>query len=129
MSKPIILEKQAMSVVEVKDALKKIQKRDEELNFRANRTLEYVNEVAQLKSKEAKELLTKLQEMDVPRMKDNFLKKIIDVLPTSDKAMQTLVTDHSLTVSKENIKKMASTVAKYLPKEKATKKKAEKKEE
>lgn len=129
MTKPEVLEKTAMSVVEVKEALKKIQKRDEELNFRSNRTLEYVNEVAQIKPKEAKEMVKKIKELEVPRLKDEFIKKIVDIMPRSEKSMQSLITDQSMTVSKENVKKIAAIVAEFVPKEKGAKKKAEVKEE
>ncbi|MBR9693087.1 hypothetical protein GOV07_04120 [Candidatus Woesearchaeota archaeon] len=112
--KPEIIEKRPMNVVQVKDALKKIKKRDEELNFRSNRTEEYVNAVAKLKSKEAKELVKKLEDLGIPRLKPEYIHKIIDTMPTSEKHLKVVLQGYTLSVSGENQKKIFAVVKGYL---------------
>lgn len=109
-----ILEKRPMNIPEVKEALAKIKKRDEELNFRATRTEEYVNEVAKLKPKDAKELLKKLEELDIPRLKPEFIHKIVDTLPKNEKHLKVVLQGYTLTVSNDNQKKIMGVVKDYL---------------
>lgn len=116
MSKPELIEKRPMNVVEVKEALKKIKKRDEELNFRATRTEEYVNEIAKLKAKEAKELVEKLEKLNIPRLKPEYIQKIVDVLPLNEKHLKVVLQGYTLSISGDNQKKIMAVVKAYLPK-------------
>jgi DNA-directed RNA polymerase subunit F len=119
MSKPEIIETKPMNVVLVREALKKIRKRDnDELNFRATRTEEYVNAVAKLKQKEAKELVEKLEGLQIPRLKPEYIHKIVDVMPASEKHLKVVLQGYALAVSGENQKKIFETVQEYLPKKK-----------
>ncbi len=112
--KPEIVEKRPMNVVEVKEALKKIKKRDEELNFRATRTEEYVNAVAKLKAKEAKELVGKLEALGIPRLKPELLQKIVDTLPQNEKHLKVILQGYALSVSGENQKKIFGVLKEYI---------------
>ncbi len=117
MSKPEILEKRPLNTTLVKEALKKMKKRDnDELNFRAQRTEEYVNAVSTLKPKEAKELVEKLEKLDVPRMKPEYVHKLVDTLPKNEKHLKIILQGYALPLSAENQKKIMDTVAEYLPK-------------
>jgi DNA-directed RNA polymerase subunit F len=116
MSKPEVLEKRPLNIVTVKDALKKIKKRDEELNFRSARTEEYVNATARLKSKEAKELVEKLEALEIPRLKPEYIQKIVDVLPVNEKHLKVVLQGYTLSVSGDNQKKIMTVVQEFLPK-------------
>lgn len=111
-----IIEKQPMSIPLVKEALKKIEKRDEELNFRANRAMEYVNETASLSPTKAKELIKKIEGLDLPRLKPEHIHKIVDVLPRSDKQLKVVLQGYTLTVSLENQKKIMKVLEEYIKK-------------
>ncbi len=112
--KPEIIERRPMNVVEVKEALKRIKKRDEELNFRASRTEEYVNAVAKLKPKEAKELVEKLEKLDIPRLKPEYIHKIVDTLPQNEKHLKVILQGYALSVSGENQKKIFAVLKEYV---------------
>ncbi len=117
MSKPEILEKSPMSIPEVKEALESINKElaeDEELNFRAGKTLEYAQELATLKPKKAKELYKKLLELDIPRFKELHAQKVVDILPQSDKQVKMVLGSYHMTISNENAKKIVSAVKEFL---------------
>ncbi len=117
MSQPEILEKRPLNLALVRESLKRIRKRDnDELNFRATRTEEYVNEVTRLKAKEAKELVEKLEAMEIPRLKHEVIHKIADVLPKNEKHLKVLLQSYTLAVSTENQKKIMSVVEEFLPK-------------
>ena len=114
MVKPTILEEKPMNIVEVRDELAKIEKRDKELTFRANKTKEYLNSIVTLKTKESKELFKKIDELGVPRLKEVHIHKIIDVLPGSVEELKTIVQSFTLTVNQDNMKKIIKVVSEYV---------------
>ena len=116
MSSLDILEKTPLCITEMKQELAAIKKRDEELNFRAQRAEEYVNELASLKPKQSKELTEKLRALDLPRLKENHIKKIVDILPVNDKHLKMVLSGYTLTVNQENMKKIIGVVKEYQPK-------------
>jgi len=113
MGKPEILEKAPINIVEVKQALEKIKKTDEELNFRAQKTEEYVQELAKIKPKQAKELYDKMIALDIPRFKEQHAHKLIDLMPTSEKQVKMILTSYHMTIKNDDVKKIANTIAEF----------------
>lgn len=114
MTKPEILEERPISCAEVKDLLTKIQKRDEELNFRSNKTMEHLQQVNILSKTKAKELEKKLRDLDIPRLKDVHIIKILDLLPRSLEDLKVVLQGYTLTVKGDNQKRIVSAVKDYL---------------
>ncbi|MBW3019966.1 hypothetical protein KY334_01610 [Candidatus Woesearchaeota archaeon] len=112
--KPKIIEEKPMSMVEVKSELQKIKKRDEELNFRANKTEEYFNSFMTLSAKDGAELKEKLTALDVPRLKEQHIIKIIDTLPTSEDELKMILQGYTITINKENADKIVKSVSEYV---------------
>jgi DNA-directed RNA polymerase subunit F len=115
MSKPEVLEKKSMNLSELKEELSNIKKRDGELSFRGNKTEEYVKEFAVLKLKEAEELYKKIEGLNVPRLKDTHINKIIDLLPRSVDELKVVMQGYAVPVTNDNLKKIVDAVKKYLP--------------
>ncbi len=90
---------------ELKDHLKKIEEREKELNFRANKTKEYLNMAATLKLKEAKDLKKKITELNVLRLKDKQIVKLLNILPQDMDSLKMVLSSESVT-SKEDLKKI-----------------------
>lgn len=120
MSKPEILEKSPMNVVQVNDALERIKASEEglELNFRAAKTEEYAQDFSKLKLKDANALVEKLTALDVPRLKDVHIHKLVDLLPQSEKMVKIVLSGYHLTVSQENIKQIVDVLGEYADKRK-----------
>jgi DNA-directed RNA polymerase subunit F len=110
-----VIEKIPMNVVQVKEALEKIKGSEEglELNFRAAKTMEYAEDFAKIKPKAAKELLEAIQALEVPRLKDMHIHKIIDLMPQSEKSVKVILGSYHLTVTGENVKKIADLVVEH----------------
>ena len=104
-----------ISMADVKQEIKKIKKRDEELNFRAVKVEEYLDTFTQLKKKDADELKKALEKLEIPRFKDVHIIKIGDMLPANVDDLKMLLQGYTITVNKENLEKIVSTVKKYLP--------------
>ena len=74
-----IISETPINIYHLKKELERMKKRDNELNFRANRTEEYLNQIAVLKN--ADELFRKIISLNIPRLKEQHVHKIIDITP------------------------------------------------
>ena len=115
MSQPEILEQRPITIAEVKDTLKKIQKRDEELTFRGGKTQDYVNEVPTISMTKTKELMKKINDLEVPRLKDIHITKIVDTMPESPEHLKIILSGFNVTIVKDNLKKIVDVVDEFRP--------------
>ncbi len=115
---PKIISEEPMNMATVKVELEKIRKRDTELNMRANKTEEYIHQCFILKKKEAEELYEKINKMEISRLKDIHIHKIIDIMPATAEELKSLLTGYTISLSGENLKKILDAVAEYLPQKK-----------
>lgn len=116
MAKPEILEETEASMFDIKQDLENIKKRDKELNFRAEKTQEYLNAFVKIKKQDYDALLKDLRSLNVPRLRDLHIFKLIDIMPKSPDEVKTIIQAYSITINNDNIKKISDTIAKYLPK-------------
>lgn len=116
MTKPKVLGEAPMSIPEVKAALDRIKERDKTLTFRGNKAEEYVSQFTLIDAKKAKELEEKILAMNIPRIRDLHVKKIIDVMPKTAKDVKTVLQGYAITVKQEHMKQIADAVAEVAPK-------------
>jgi DNA-directed RNA polymerase subunit F len=114
MSNPKILEETAISMAEIKNELSKIKKRDKELNFRSNKTDEYLKQFTLLDLKTSQEVSKKIEDLAIPRLKELHIKKIIDILPSTVDEVKAILEAYPITVTNENMKKIAKVVSEYV---------------
>jgi len=98
----------------LKAELQKIKERDGELNFRAQKTLEYLEQFCRISEKKAAELMEKLLALNVPRLRDMHYNKIIDIMPTHMNDVKVALQGYNITVTNDNCKKIADTVAEFV---------------
>jgi len=113
-----ILNKTPLSLAEVKSKIASLKKRDAELNFRANKVNDYISAHNILSQKSAKELETKLTELEMSRIKDIHIKKIIDLVPETTDDLRTILSSYNISLSSDNMKKIIDVVKDYVPKKK-----------
>ncbi len=111
---PEIIKEVPISIYELKKEINKIKKRDEEMPIRVGKTEEYLNQFANLTYKDAGALEEELKSLNIPRLKDKQIKKIIDLLPASVEELKIILQGYTLTVSKDNMAKIISVVKKYI---------------
>lgn len=117
MARPEVLGETPITISELKAKLSKVRKRDEELNYRANKTEEYINQLFSLDEKKAKELREKLEGLGIPRLKIEHIVKIIDLLPTTANDLKVILQGFTVSINADNGKKIVDVVAKYAPKD------------
>ena len=113
-----VIEEKPISLSMLKDEIKDIKKRDEELGFRTAKVAEQLEVVKILKEKEAQELFAKLEKLNVPRLKEAHIFKIIDLLPSSLTELKNIISGYSLTITNDNLEKILEVVLEYSSKKK-----------
>jgi len=108
MTQPTIVKEEAINIYEVKDALKKIESNEAELSFRSARTKEYIESISQINSKKAKEIKKKIIELEIPRFKEEYISKIIDVFPVDTEDLKQLIASFNITLKEDTIKQIIS---------------------
>jgi len=108
-----IVEQTPINVSELHAEMKRIQKRDETLGFRAQKTVDYLESISPLSQKKAEELYKKLEELGVPRLRDIHFHKLVDTRPVTPKDVKIVLQGYNVTVSQENCKKIADVCGEY----------------
>ncbi len=105
-----VIKETPITIVELKQKIEQIKKKEKEPNLRVQKTEEYLNLFVHLKLEKAKELKEKIVKLDVPRLKDEHITKIIDILPMEVDDLKSLLQGYTITVSKENLQKIVEVI-------------------
>ena len=106
-----IISETPISAADVLADLESIKQKDGELNFRAARTHEYLSQFITMKPAEAKKLVAALKELNVPRVREQHIVKLVDVLPTTPADIKTVLQGYAVTITNDNLQKMADVLA------------------
>ncbi|MBW2968691.1 hypothetical protein KY304_00650 [Candidatus Woesearchaeota archaeon] len=109
-----IISETPLNLVEVKEHIKKIQKRDKELNFRTQKTLDYLNPIAKMSLKQANELKKSLEKLNISRLRDIHVQKLISVLPVNEDDVKVVLQGYTLNLKKDDVKKIAETIKSFV---------------
>ena len=114
MSDTQIISEAPINTYQLKKELERIKKRDNELNFRANRTEEYLHQITALKN--ADELFDKLMKLNIPRLKEQHVHKILDIMQATLNELKVVLQSYTITVNNESMKKIVDTINDFLEK-------------
>lgn len=115
MTKPNIIEEKEIPMFEVKKEFAKIKKREQEPNFRVQKTEEYINTFVKITPAQGQELVDKLKALEIPRLHDKHIFKIVDILPKTVDELKVVMQGYTLTINNDNLKKIVKTVEDYIP--------------
>ncbi|MBI4149078.1 hypothetical protein HY491_01395 [Candidatus Woesearchaeota archaeon] len=115
MNDPKVVSEMPLSLSELRQHIELIKKRDKEPNMRVVKTDEYLQTFAPLEPAKAAELKEKIRKLEIPRLKEEHMSKIIDILPKSVEELKAIVQGYIVTISKENMKKIVDAVQEYVP--------------
>ncbi len=100
-----------ISVPEMKENIDAMKKRDKELNFRAKKVEEYLNNVP--KTKTYKDLKKDLESAGITRLKEKHIALIINILPKDIDSLRTILSGENLTLKQEDLDKIMNIVNKH----------------
>ncbi len=104
-----MLEEAPLTLVEVREKLENMKK-GQDLSFRGNRTHGYVTKFAKGKQAEVEEMKKKLKALDIVRLKDRHIAKIIDICPEDPETLKAILSGESITVKQEDLQKVLECV-------------------
>lgn len=103
MGRPEFIEEHPVGLVEVKTSLDAIEKRDGELNYRSNKVKEYMDSFGGgLSISKKEQLKKKLLELNLVRIKEEHIIKIIDFLPKTANELKVVLMAYPLSLPKKD---------------------------
>ena len=118
MVKPEIISEKPVTITELKQEIDKIKNRDKELNFRVGKTEEYLSHFMTLSKAKEDELIKKLEKLNIPRLKDIHITKIVDIVPKTVDELKIILQGYTITVNNDNIKKIVDIIKEFAEKKK-----------
>ena len=101
-----------VSISEVKNILKKIEKDRKEMLYEQKIALEHAHKFAKLSVKKAEGLIKELLKLEF--LHEIHAYKIADILPSTEDDVKTIFAKERITLSENDIKKIIDLVNKYL---------------
>lgn len=110
--RPEIISEKSITISEARADLARIKAREGELSFRSTKTEEYLNQFATLEEKKARDIQKKVEALNIPRIKESHICKIIDVMPANLIDLKAALQGYTLTIKDENLKKILEIIEK-----------------
>jgi DNA-directed RNA polymerase subunit F len=108
---PKILSQSPVSLAELKEDIAKMKKREgDEPSIRITKMEDYLNAFSPLSAAKQKELIASIKKLDVPRLKDEHVIKISDLLPKTVDELKVVLQGYVVSVTNENLKKIVDAV-------------------
>ncbi|HLD15858.1 MAG TPA: hypothetical protein VJB94_04750 [Candidatus Nanoarchaeia archaeon] len=101
-----ILNENPITLTELREKLKEIKKRDKELTFRANKTLEYIEVFSNVKVEKAASLRKSILDLSIGRLKERHIVKVVDVMPKDIDSLKAIFTGENLTLKADDLVKI-----------------------
>ena len=102
MPTPQFIEEKPLCLADTQEILKHIQKRDIELNYLSNKAKEYLDNFVTITAKQKEELYKKLKGLELTRLKEEHIMKMLDFLPKTDKELRAALVAYPLSLSKKD---------------------------
>ena len=100
----------SLSMVEIKEILDKIKKRDKELTPRGIKTHDYISKLTKSTTKQINELREKINKLGISRLKEKHINKIIDINPKDQDSIKSILNAENITLKQEDITKLVETL-------------------
>jgi len=100
-----------VSISEVKNILKKVEKEREELLYEQKIALEHSQKFAKLPVKKIDELIKELSKLDF--LQEIHAYKIADLLPQTEEDIKTIFAKERITLGESEVKKILELISKY----------------
>ena len=102
-----VINENSLNIYELKDKMDNIKKRDGALTPRGIKTYDYISKFVK---KDFKKLKEKLIELNISRLKDKHINKIIDILPKDIEELKSILSGENLTLKQEDLTKIIETI-------------------
>ncbi len=101
-----VINEKPLTMAELKEKLEEIKKRDKEISEKTQKTLIYLNKFTNVKEKEALKLKEDLINLNIPRIKEKHIIKIIDLMPKDIESLKLIFSIDNVTVKQEDLQRI-----------------------
>ena len=105
MSEISVVTENPITMAELKDRLSELKKK-QDLSFRGNKTLDYLNIFSKASNKDVDGMKEKLKALELVRLKERHIVKIIDIMPENAESLKTLLANENITLKEEELTKI-----------------------
>ncbi len=109
-----INKKEPISLAEIKEILSKSKKEAKESeNKKVEKLLEYINKFIKISPENAKKLKEELKALDITKLDDEHIVKIIDIMPEDSDDVRKIFVGSTLSLNQNEIQKLLEVIGKY----------------
>ncbi len=112
MVNPEIIEETPLCLIDVKAAMDAIEKRDTDLGLLSQKTKEYLEAFVERSPKDAKDLRKGIDSLEITRLKEEHICKIIDFLPINVEDLRIVLQGYNITLPKKEMEAIVAEVKK-----------------
>ncbi len=105
-----MIEQKPIALADIKENLDNAKKKTKELNFRAEKVHTYLIEFTTLSKKEADEMYEKLKALNMSKLRDRHIVKILDILPADMDGLKTLFSGEATSLKSEELKQILGVI-------------------
>lgn len=113
MSNYELVEMQPISRTEAQDVIKKKEK-DFELTYREDKIKEYLKKGIKLNLKDFNEAKEKIIALEIPRLDDESIIRILDIMPKNGTELRAIVSSSGIVLVDENVTKITNILKSYI---------------
>ncbi|HLC57201.1 MAG TPA: hypothetical protein VJH95_01370 [Candidatus Nanoarchaeia archaeon] len=101
-----IINEVPLSMVEAREMLKELKGQEKELPVRLNKTMEYLAQYTKADMKKVNELKEKLNKLEIARLRERHIIKIIDIMPKELDGLRLIFSGENVTLKQEDLQKI-----------------------
>lgn len=105
-----LISERPLTLAELADSLDNVKKRDKDLTPRAQKTYEYLKKFTKSTKKDVEKLRKSLEELNISRLKDKHLSKIIDLQPKEVDLLKIILNTENITLKQEDLNRIIETI-------------------
>ncbi len=105
-----IIEQRPVTLADVKARLGESKKDNKELSFRAEKVNNYINDLNIPEKSKVEELQSKLLGLNISRLRDRHIVKILDIMPTDLETLKSIFTGEAVSIKQEELKQILDTI-------------------
>ena len=101
-----IINESPVTMAELKEKIEDIKKRDKELKPRTLKTHEYLERFVSIKGKDAVKIKEQLLKLQISRIKERHIAKIIDIMPKDIETLKLKFVGENVTLKQDDLEKI-----------------------
>ncbi len=102
-----------ITMAELKEEISNIKKRSKEVNFRVTQTEDYLNNFLTANPKDLFELKSKIEKLEIPRLREQHVCKIVDLLPENIDDLKMILEGYPITIVDKNLKRIVELIQEF----------------